>query len=234
MNFIKKIFEEKIDEKVHAQFTRFATGKFENRALLEINVQAKKVKIKSSAEFTNELVAFLANSIEDKTQVKGIIFSTRDLFEESDIEFENIKNAMGVKKHFVNQELSKEQILELCNKFPYASINLSFETNYGKLKVKEKVAKAGKEGKKGEAPKADHCTFMTEDKSIIDDYAFDIKEPFKKAKINHTYEISDIEIPKEYENDFAKARLMAIRKGKIIRKLNIDEKEVIKEKEFEA
>ncbi len=234
MNFIKKIFEGKIDEKVHAQFTRFATGKFENRALLDIQVQAKKVKIKTSPEFTNELVIFLANSIEGKVQVKGIIFSTNDLSKESNIEFKNIKNAMGVKKHIVNQELSKEQILELYDKFPYASLSLSFETEYGKLKVKEKAPKAGKAGKKDALPKADYCTFMTKDKSIIEDFAFDIKEPFKKAKIIHTYEISDIEIPQDCGNNFAKARLMAIRKGKIIRKLNIDGKEVIREKEFKA
>jgi hypothetical protein len=232
MNFIKKIFENQIDEKVHAQFTRFGNGTFENKALLDINIQAKKVKIKTSSEFINELVEFLANTIEEKTHVKGIIFSTRNLTEESSIEFQEIKNAMGVKKHIINQELTKEQILETVEKFPYASINLSFKTNKGELKVKEKAPKAAKPGKDGKAPKADYCVFTTENKSIVEDYAFDIKEPFKKAFINHTLVIEEIIIPEEYKNDFSQARLKGIRKGKIVRKLNIDGKEVKNEKEF--
>jgi len=40
MNFIKKIFENQMDEKVHAQFTRFGKGTLEDKALLDINVQA--------------------------------------------------------------------------------------------------------------------------------------------------------------------------------------------------
>ena len=220
-----------MDEKVHAQFTRFGKGTFEDKALLDINVQAKKVKIKTSSEFTNELVEFLANTINEKIQVKGIIFSTRNLTEESSIEFQEIKNAMGVKKHIINQELTKEQILEAVEKFPHASINLSFKTDKGELKVKEKAPKAKKGDK---APKADYCVFTTEDRAILEDYAFDIKEPFKKAFINHTFIIEDIIIPEEYKDDFAQARLKGVRKGKIIRKITINEVETSKETNFEA
>ncbi len=234
MNFIKKIFNNKIDEKVHAQFTRFSKGTFENKALLDIHVQAKKVKIKTSAEYTNELVEFLANTIEEKTPVKGIIFSTRNLTEGSSIEFQEIKNAMGVKKHIIKQDLTKEQILEAIDKFPYASINLTFKTPMGELKVKEKAPKSAKAGKKDKGPKADYCVFTMEDKSILEDFAFDIKEPFKKAFINHTIIVDDIEIPEEYKDDFSQARLKGIRKGKLIRTITIDEKEIVNETNFEA
>ena len=141
---------------------------------------------------------------------------------------------MGVKKHIINQELTKEQILETVEKFPYASINLSFKTDKGELKVKEKAPKSGKSGKGDKAPKADYCVFTTEDRAILEDYAFDIKKPFKKAFISHTLIINDIVIPEEYLNDFAQARLKGIRKGKLIRKIIIEDKEETKEKEFEA
>jgi len=222
MNFIKKIFENQIDEKTHNQFTKFGVGTYEYKAILDISVTAKAIKIKTSPEFTNELVELLAQTIKDKTVVKGIIFSTRNLSEESDIEFEDIKNAMGVKKHIINKELTKEQILNICNKFPNASINLSFETDYGSLKTKEKAPKSGKPGKGDEAPKADYCVFTTTDKNILDDYTFDIKKDFKKASINHTFIIEELEVPEEAKTDFAKARLVAKRKGKLIRNLNID------------
>lgn len=234
MNFIKKIFTNKIDEAVHLQFTRFSKGVFENKAMLEITVSSNNVKIKTSSEYTNELVGLLANTIKDKTHVKGIIFSTRNLSEESDIKFQDVKNALGVKKHVVDQDLTKEQILNICQKFPHSSINLSFKTDYGEINVKEKAPKSGKPGKGEDIPKIDYCTFTTNDKNILEDYAFDINHPFKKAIIRHTYEITSIQIPEQYKNDFALARLHGIRKGKIIRILNVDGKEEIREANFEA
>ena len=233
MNFIKKIFENKIDEKVHKQFSRFGKGTFENRAVIEIRITSKHIKLKTSAEFANELVELLTNTITNPIQVKGIVFSTKDLSSESDI-FEEVKSAMGVRKHVVNKELTKEQILELIEKFPNASTNLSFKTDYGELKVKEKAPKSGKPGKKAEEPKADYCVLITTDKAILEDHAFDVKEPFKKLFIKHTFEITDIEIPKEYENDFAKARLYAKRKGTIHRFLDIDGTKKESKKDFSA
>jgi len=234
MNFIKKIFANKVDESVHLQFTRFSKGVFENKAMLEITVSSSNIRIKTSSEYTNELVELLANTIKDKTHVKGIIFSTRNLSEVSDIEFQDVKSAIGVKKHIVDKELTKEQILNISQKFPHSSINLSFKTDYGELKVKEKAPKSVKPGKGENAPKIDYCIFTTTDKTLLEDYAFDIKHPFKKAIILHTYEIMSIQIPEQYKNDFALARLHGIRKGKIIRILNVDGKEERKEVNLEA
>ena len=234
MNFIKKIFENKIDEKAHNQFTKFGPGTFENRAILDINITTKAIKIKTSSEFTNELVELLAHTIKEKVLVKGIIFASKNLTEESSIEFKEIKNAMGVKKHIVNSELTKEQILDLCEKFPYNPISFSFETEYGTLKIKEKAPKAPKAGKEDEKPKADYCVLTTKDKEILKDYAFDIQKPFKKVFIQHTIIVEEIIVPEEYKNDFAKARIMAKRKGKIIRIMTVDEKESQKEIDFTA
>ena len=74
-----------------------------------------------------------------------------------------------VKKHVVDQALTKEQILNICQKFPHSSINLSFKTDYGELKVKEKAPKSGKSGKGGDSPKIDYCIFTTTDKQILDE-----------------------------------------------------------------
>ncbi len=238
MNFIKKIFDNEIDETVHNQFTKFGPGNFENRAIIDLTVTSKGiVKLKTSPEFTNELVEFLANTIDGKVPVKGLIFASRDLTQESPIEFTQIKNAMGIKKHIVDSTLTKEQILQTCETFPFSSINFSFETKYGKLKIKEKAPKSGKSGKGGAKPKADYCVLTTSNKDILHDYTFDIKEPFKKAFINHTITITEVIVPEEYKNDFAKARLMAKRKGKITRIIVIDKDEdaqKIRESYFEA
>jgi hypothetical protein len=234
MSFIKKLFQGKIDEEVHRQFTRFGIGTFKDKALIDITY-SKKIKLKTSAEFSNELVALMANTMTEPTHVKGIIISTKDLSKQSTIDFKEIKSFMGVKKHIIDSVLTKEQILEICKSFPESSIQLSFKTPYGELKIKEKPPRSSKPSiKVDETPKVDFCTLTTENKNILDEYAFDVKEPFKKLFVSHTYIIKEIKIPEQYKNDFAMARKMATRVGKVIRKLNIDGKIKEIEKEFEA
>ena len=231
MNFIKSIFEKKPSEEAHRQFSRFSKGVFENKALIDIN-RGKTIKLKTSAEFANELVYFMAKTIEEPVLVRGIVFSTRDLRNESSVEFEDVKSAMGVRKHIVNCKLKKEQLIGLCESLHDASLNLSFSTRYGSLQIKEKTPKSGKPGKGNEEPKADFCILITDNESILEDYAFDIKNNFKKLFIKHTYDIKEIIIPDEYKNDFAMARKMGLRKGKILRFITIDGKEDKHEMEF--
>ena len=60
------------------------------------------------------------------------------------------------------------------------------------------------------------------------------QENFKKAEISHTFVIEKINIPDQYKNNFAIARKMAKRKGKIIRIIKIAGKEEKTETNFEA
>ena len=64
----------------------------------------------------------------------------------------------------------------------------------------------------------------------------DIDENFKKVEVYHDFIITDIVIPQELKNekDFAKVREGALRKGKIIRYIDIDGKKIKKEVEFEV
>ena len=232
MSFIKKIFNKETDSEVHRQFARFSKGEFENRALVDITV-GSRVKLKTSAEFTNELVRFLAGTMKDKVHVKGTVFSINDLSQESNVPFSEVKMAMGVRKHIIDKELTKEQIMGLCDKFPDASMSLNFTTDYGTLKIKEKSPKTGKSGKGDAEPKADFCVLTTEDKGILEEYAWDAGS-FKKLFVKHKYIINEIEIPGEYKDDLAMARKMGIRKGKIIRYMKIDGVEKENETDFQA
>ncbi len=234
MNFIKRVFEKKVDEETHRQFSRFSKGTFENKALLDINITGRGIKLKTSSEFINELVNLLAQTVKGSVPVKGTIFSTKNLSKESKVEFSEIKSAIGIRKHILDQELSKEDLLYLCKTFPDASFNLSFSTEYGSLTIKEKAPKAAKAGKGDEEPKADFCVLYTEDSKLLGDYAFDVNPPFKKLFIKHTYLISDITIPSEYKNDFAMARKMGFRMGKVTRYITIDGKEEKHETELNA
>lgn len=231
MNFIKKVFNGESDESVHLQFQKFSKGEFRNKAIIEVKKTGKGYAIKTSAEFANELVRIVAEKLgEGKTNVKGAIVSTQDLTGE--IDFKDKKQFQGVKRYLIDKEMSGSDIINLIDKFPKNFFALSFEVGNSKLKIKPKSPKSAKPGKGGEKPKADFCNLKTTDSTIAKSFVFE-KSNFKEAKINHTFFIEEIIMPKR-ETDFAKIRELAKRKGKIVREAMIDGEEIKNEKEFEA
>jgi len=234
MNFIKKVFDDKVDEEVHLQFQKFSKGEFRDRALIEAKNSNGKYTIKTSAEFANGLVRAVAEIVGgEKIKVTGAIVSTSDLTGE--FEFKEKKQFQGVKRYLIDNEMTGEKIIGLLDRFPKTFFALSFEFRDTKLKIKPKAPKSGKPGKGGEKPKADFCTLKTTNKELAESFIFE-NTNFKKAEINHTFFIDEIVIPEELKNekDFAVVREKALRKGKIIRKALIDEKEKDSEMMFEA
>ncbi|MEA3329405.1 MAG: hypothetical protein U9Q06_01550 [Nanoarchaeota archaeon] len=234
--FIKKIVDGKIDEKVHRQFMKFSRGEFPNRALVKVKKTKDKYSIVTSAEYTNELVKSVAEKLKDGEMVKvtGAIVSTRNLKEEPDfnklLAHVEVKQFRGVKRFILDLEMSKEEILSVCEKFPRAFIALSFRAGETELKIKPKSPKASKKKKDETEPKADFCRLKTKDKDLVKGLIFEVAE-FKEIEVNHTFLINEIEIPED-EDDPALMREKSIRKGKIIRKLKIDGQETVREIEF--
>lgn len=231
MNFIKKVFDESIDEEVHLQFQKFSKGEFRDKALIKSKKSKDKYTIIATAEFANEMVRAVAEKLgEEKTSIKGIIVSTNDLT--GQLDFEDKKQAMGIKKYIIDREMTGNEIIKLLDKFPKAFFALSFEAGENKLKIKPKAPKSAKSKNKGEKPKPDFCRLKTNDKELGKSFVFE-KPDFKEAEINHTFLINELVLP-EGEKDFAKIREMAKRKGKIIREAVIDGQEINSEKEFVA
>ena len=196
----------------------------------------EKYTINTSAEFANELVSIMAKKLgSSKTKVIGGIVSTLNLKENSEfsklLAHAEVKQFQGVKRFLIDTEMTGDEILNFLDKNPKSFFALSFEIGKDKLKIKPKAPKASK-GKKGEEPKADFCKLITFDKELGSGFVFE-KNDFKDAVINHTFIIDSLILP-EGEKDFAKIREIAKRKGKIIRKAEIDGKKVVTEKEFEA
>ncbi|MEK6817455.1 MAG: hypothetical protein AABX80_01510 [Nanoarchaeota archaeon] len=234
MNFIKKIFDNKIDNSVRLQFQKFSRGEFRNRALIEAKKSKSGYKIKTSAEFSNELVKTMAEKLGGrKTNVTGAIISTSDL--KNEIKFKEIKQFQGVKKYLMDNEMSGKEILELLEKFPKTFFALSFSVGEDVLKIKAKAPKSGKPGKENEEIKVDFCSLKTSDAEIGKTFVFE-KPDFNNALIKHIFLIEKIEIPEELKNskDFSMVREKSKRVGKIIRIANIDGKEERSEKVFGA
>jgi len=232
MNFIKKIFDGKSDEKVHVQFRKFSKGDFRDRAIVEIKKSKDNCVIKTSFEFANDLVETIAGKIQGETHVTGAIICTSDLRDELGIEVKDMKQFMGVKNMAIDCEMSKEQILEICEKFPAAFILLSFSAGGTSLKIKPKSPKSAKPSTSDKEAKADFCVVKTNDVSLVKEFVFDV-DSFKHLKIKHTLKIEQIILPAG-EKDPEKMRLNSVRKGRIIRELDIDGRKAVKEINFEV
>ena len=232
MNFIKKIFEKKVDEKTHNQFIRFGKGEYNKRFPISL-WKTKKIKLKTGFEFANDLV-LLCTKMGD-AKVSGIVLSKQDIskvMSENDIQgnSETKKGGLYFQNNIPSQQLKKEQLIEL-EKVSYFTL-LDVEGQEFKLKMKKKLPKPGKEGDKIDNK---FCQFESEEKFyplIKEDLFWDMPNA-KKISIFHNVIIESIIIPKG-EKDYAKIRELAKRKGKIIRKAVVDGKEMSKEIDFEA
>jgi len=234
MNFIKKVLDKNFDESVHLQFQKFSKGEFRDRAIIEAKNSNGKYTIKTSAEFANELVRDVAEKLgSGKAQVTGAIVSTSDLT--GKIDFKEKKQFQGVKRYLIDKEMSGDEIISLLDEFPKTFFALSFSAGDNVLKIKPKAPKSGKPGKGDEDVKADFCVLKTSDKNLAESFIFE-KPGFKTAKINHTFFIDSIVIPESLKNekDFAKVREGSLRRGRIIRKADIDGNSENKEINFEA
>jgi len=222
IHFIKKIFENKVDEAVHSQFTRFGKGSFENKTVFGVRRNGK-IKLNSTFELANELVLFAAQSAK-KLKVNGIIFSKEPL------RFEGKKKG-GLFVYNVEKEFDAEEVKEILKKAYYLLLDCSGEGVL--LKMKKKLPRPKPSG---EAKVNDRFCILELDKR----FWTDLKEEFlfglpdaKKYSIKHSFFISEIILPSG-QNSPEELRIKAKRKGKVIRIATIDGKEERKEKEFVA
>lgn len=217
--FIKKIFLKSIDEDVHRQFIRFSKGTFSGRAAL--NLQKKeKIKLGGSFEFANDFVN-LVSELAD-CRFSGIILSKEELPEFAGRD----KTAI---KEYVVENVNSGKIKEIKDKV-YTML-LDAEGPGISLKMKKKLPKPGKSGNLKIDDK--FCILEADLKYWPQLREFFMLPECKKAKISHIYIISDIILPKG-EKDFAKIREIARRKGKIVRKMEVDGQARGEEIEFEA
>jgi len=230
MNFVKKIFSDETDDSVHKHFIRFGKGEYRGRFILNLR-KTKKIKVKTSFEFANDLVKLCSEL--GNSRVSGVVWSKENISEI--MSKNNIKTDYKIKKgifenNIPEQELNGEQLKELIGKAYFTLLDLEGEGF--ELKIKKKLPKPGKSEEKIDDK---FCQLEIDDKfyrKVKDDFFWDIPE-VKKVHISHILNITDIIYPED-EKDFAKIREMAKRKGKITRKIIIDEKETLTEKEFEA
>lgn len=221
MNFIKKIFDGEVDDSVHTQLIRFGKGDYKGRAPISIR-KTKKIKLKGGYEFANEFVLFAS---EFDVKFNGIIWSKNEI--------SGLSGKKKSGKYFYEvDDLDSSRIKEIASEVYY--FLLDGEGEEIKLKIKKKLPKPGKSEKKIDDK---FCQLEVDSKyfdKVKDEFFWDIGD-CKKVKVVHEYQITDIIKPDgEDSEDFAKLREVAKRKGKLIRTIDCDDKEIKKEVDFEA
>lgn len=216
--FIKKIWQGN-GECVHNYFIRFGKGKFDGRAVLFLQ-KASNVKLRGSFEWATDFANLVAELV--PANFSGVLLSKQNI-----PELGSGKPKSGIFQYDILADSQK--ILGLKDK-AYCMM-LDAEGPGISLKMKKKLPKPGKSG---EAKVDDKFCVLEADIK----YWQMIKEAFmlpecRKARISHTYIIEEIILP-QGETDFAKMRELAKRKGKILRKMEIDGNISSEEKSFEA
>ena len=230
--FIKKIFDGNVDELVHLQFQKFSRGSFKNRAIAKATRSAKGFSLTTGPEYANDLVRVMANHLADsESQVTGVVVSTLDL--KSKLPYKDIKQFMGIKQYALEGSMKGHDIIKLLDSAPEGFFALTFNVGDTLLKIKPKAPKSAKPKTSDEAPKPDFCSLKTTHENLIKEVVFDAPASWKSIQINHTFNINDIELPKNVDNP-NELRRLAKRKGMIVRKMNIDGVESVREKEFVA
>ncbi len=224
MNYVKKIFENKTDEAVHQRLVRYGRGEYEGSSM-EIT-KGKNLKIKASFDFSNDLFGMIAENIKKEAEVKGSITAGRDFEKELSFEVINYKKKKGAFTAEIDTTLKPEQMREIYEKFKNNFILLNVKSEEFSLAVGKSLPKPG--GK----VKENFCK-ATMPLELLGEFVWEEKN-FRKAVIKHVFIINDLIVPKECENDYAKARMMAKRKGNVKRIVEVDGKVVEKEAGFEA
>lgn len=215
-SFIKKILTGKSDEDSHRYLVRFGKGEYRRRFLISLKKSAK-IKVKTSFEFANDLVRFVNEN--KKVKFSGKVFTK-----------EKVAGREGKKKAGVFVYEITESSLESFEKVYFYLLDVNDSEIV--LKIKKALPKPGKDAEKIDDG---FCSLVVEPKywnALKEAFFWDIPE-CKKAEIEHELRINDIVLPKN-EKDPVKVRELSLRKGMIIRKMTIDDKETQKEIPFEA
>ena len=212
--FIKEIFEKGTSEEGHRYFMRFGKGDYKRRFISSI-AGGNNVKVRASFELANYFVNFVRGNSE-------LNFSGKVLTKEK------INGAEGKKKAGVFvYEISESNLKEFENAYYYL---LDANSQDIILKIKKAIPKPGKnEGKIDNK----FCLLDLNHKylqRVKEAFFWDVPE-CKKAVIEHELIITDVILPKDV-SDPVKLRELAKRKGKIIRRIIADGKEIVREKDF--
>jgi len=236
MNFIRKIAQNQIDDFTHNAFVRYSMGEYEKEDFI-IKKVGSKFKIWAGFEWVNVLLKFVASLCKEDIQLSGAIPTIKEIdstLENFGVQFE-IKRRYGKSgdRYEFSVTMPHDKALSMLNELSNNYLLLDLKCGNRAVKMKKKdTPKIG-----SPAPKFVTAVTLKEDfDRLKEEFLFDIDATdFTEVIIKHIYKITDIIVDEKLlEEDPARARQEAKRKGVIYRTIIIDGNEQKKEYEFEV
>ena len=230
---------------VHRHFYRYSKGEFLGPAV-KISRTKAKITLKGTHEYEDLIQEITCKTAsEDSFGIKGVLLSGKDI---SDIITNlgldwKLKKSTGKTKNykteFLEQTINKDTLLEAIETLRENSyLLLSFNNGPScKVTTKKRIPQPSK--KKAEeddlSKRIQFCSGIINNTdsnlnlvldAVLSDFKSNIPENWKKLSLTNNYKITGIEIPKNIQNSML-MRVMAIRKGKMLRSLEVDGEELI-------
>ncbi|MFX1376864.1 MAG: hypothetical protein ACFFA0_13735 [Promethearchaeota archaeon] len=224
---------------VHRHFYRYSKGEFIGPAL-KITKTNTRITLKGSHEYEDLILQAVVDTLsEEEVEIKGVLISGSDISNLiSDLGFNWIlKKSSGQTKNYkatILSKTNKELLLESIEAFRKTSYFLiSFNVNPTcKVTTKKNVPQPSKKKVEEDdvSKRIQFCTgVMTYTdhnlRKILDLTVPDLKSElpgkWKNVVILNNYKITDIILPEDEEN-WGLKRILAIRKGKLFRSIDID------------
>ncbi|MFX1308561.1 MAG: hypothetical protein ACFFB6_03080 [Promethearchaeota archaeon] len=248
MHFLRKIVDTPIldnppknHKSIHRHFYRYSKGDFIGPAM-KITQAKAKLTLKGSHEYEDLILEIVAKGISNPNEnfeIKGRLITGADI---SDIITKlgfnwDLKQSTGQTKNFkaeIIDTATKDSVLQSIEAFRENSyFLLSFNLNPNcKVTTKKNIPQPSK--KKVEEDdvnkRIQFCTGYVSNieknlnnvlETVLYDFKADLPKNWKALTIFNNYKITDIEIPKNISNS-SLLRIMAIRKGKLFRSLDVD------------
>jgi hypothetical protein len=230
----------KTNFKVHRHFYRYSKGDFLGPAITISRTKAK-ITLKGTHEYEDliqEITCRTAN--EDSFDVKGVLITGKDIRETiSNLGLDwKIKKSTGKTKNYKSEfedTLTKDTLIETIETLRESSyLLLSFNNGpSSKVTTKKRIPQPSK--KKAEedelSKRIQFCSGVINNTisnmnlvldSVLPDFKSKIPDNWKKISLTNNYRINEVEIPKNIKNSML-MRIMAIRKGTMLRSLELDD-----------
>lgn len=247
MHFLKKIIKSPILDdpaknykSVHRHFYRYSRGDFIG-PVMRISQTKAKLTLKGSHEYEDlilEIVSAGISNPEENFEIKGKLIAGADVSEIiTGLGFNwELKQSTGQTKNYTAEIINntnKDKLLESIEAFrENGYFLLSFNLNPNcKVTTKKKIPQPPKKIDKEDVNKRiQFCKgyISNTEKNLknvleaaLSDFEAELPKKWKMITIFNTYKITNIEIPKNITNSRL-LRIMAIRKGKIFRTIDVD------------
>ncbi|MFX0000488.1 MAG: hypothetical protein ACFE9Q_08335 [Candidatus Hodarchaeota archaeon] len=255
MHFLKKLIKSPILDdpannykSIHRHFYRYSRGDFIGPAM-KITQTKAKLTLKGSHEYEDLILEIVTSGIsnsEEKFEIKGSLITGAEISEViNKLGFNwDLKESTGQTKNYkaeIIDNVNRDTLLKSIDVFrEHSYFLLSFNLNPNcKVSTKKNIPQPSK--KKVEEDdvnkRIQFCTGYISNteknlnstlNSTLSDFESELPKKWKTLLILNNYKITDIEIPKGIK-DSKLLRIMAIRKGKLFRTLNVDDEIIEKQ-----